>query len=208
MTDPSTILDLLDKLSKIAERGLEYKSTRKVLEMETNELGCLVEQIEQYAKEKDVKSEEIEKLKKIIEANKEVLSKYKIHWWNFFLAPFYQKKLDGKNQEVLRFCSVQLQLQMAKDLKKVLSKWNDEDDGDSQRSRTQTFKSSLGTFPEFTVGLDGPFMMELKYKLLHGDDKVLNLHGLPGSGKTTLAKILYHDPQVKGNHFNKSRIER
>ncbi|XP_028756308.1 probable disease resistance protein At5g66890 [Neltuma alba] len=98
-----------------------------------------------------------------------------------------------------------MQTQIARDLKRALSKLSSDDNSPgnqstssqaSKRIRTRTFKGNE-RFPEFTVGLDGPFMKELKSKLLHGDEQVLNLHGLAGSGKTTLAKILCHDPQVK-----------
>ncbi|KAI9110443.1 hypothetical protein K1719_018603 [Acacia pycnantha] len=102
-----------------------------------------------------------------------------------------------------------MQTQIAGDLKRVLYKLSSVDDDrnslrsesissrESKRIRTQTFKGGLEIFPEFTVGLDGPVMKELKSKLLHGDEQVLNLYGLAGSGKTTLAKKLCHGPQVK-----------
>ncbi|XP_054784956.1 probable disease resistance protein At5g66900 isoform X2 [Prosopis cineraria] len=211
MADPSILLELGDKLLKVAERGLTYKSTREILKSTIEDLGPLVEQIGQCVNQNDLQSEEIEKLKKIIEANKEVLDKYKIRRWKFFVAPYFQKKLDEEYQSLRRYCSVQMQMQIARDLNKILSKLSSDDNSlrnqsfspqGSKRIRTQTFKGNLEIFPEFTVGLDGPFMKELKSKLLHGDEQVLNLYGLAGSGKSTLAKKLCHDPQVKDKFKN------
>ncbi|XP_054784909.1 putative disease resistance protein At5g47280 isoform X1 [Prosopis cineraria] len=57
--------------------------------------------------------------------------------------------------------------------------------------------------PEFVVGLDGTFASNLKFKLLNvGGPRVLNLSGLAGSGKTTLAKKLCLDQQVKEKFRN------
>ncbi|KAK4267309.1 hypothetical protein QN277_024107 [Acacia crassicarpa] len=214
MADPSTILELAEKISDITGRGMEYKSTRELLESTNKDLGPLLEQIRQYTEENDLPTDEIEKLRKVMEANKEVLDKCKIRRWNFWLAPYFQRKLDEEYQAIQRYCSVQMQTQIARDLKRVLSKLSSDDDDrnslrsesissrESKRIRTQTFKGDLEIFPEFTVGLDGPFMKEVKTKLLHGDDQVLNLYGLAGSGKTTLAKKLCHDPQVKDKFKN------
>lgn len=214
MGDFSTLVDLVEKVSSIAGTSMEYKSTREVLESTTKDLGPLVEEIGQYVKENDIDSEEIEKLKKIVEANQEVLKKYKINGLNFLLAPYFQRKLDEEYQTLQRYCSVQMQTQIARDLKRVLSMLSADEDGDdyesslrsrsfshrgAKRIRRQTFKGSFENFPEFTVGLDGPFMKDLKTRLLHGDEQVLNLHGLAGSGKTTIARKLCHDLQVKGN---------
>ncbi|KAI9074881.1 hypothetical protein K1719_043189 [Acacia pycnantha] len=146
----------------------------------------------------------------VIEANREVLDKYKIcRRWNFWLAPYFQRKLDEEYQSLQRDCSIQMQTQIARDLKRVLYKLSSDDDDrnslrsesissrESKRIRTQTFKGDLEIFPEFTVGLDGPVMKELKSKLLHGDEQVLNLYGLAGSGKTTLAKNFVMVPKSK-----------
>lgn len=211
MADPSFLLEVGGKVSKVVERGLQYKSTREILKSINEDLGPLVEQIGQYVNQNDPQTEEIEKLRNIIEANKEVLDKYKIRWWNFLAAPYFQRKLDEKYQSLLRYCSVQMQVQIARDVNKIVSKLSSDDNclrsqsfspQGSKRIRAQTFKSNLEIFPEFTVGLDGPFMKQLKSKLLHGDEQVLNLYGLAGSGKTTLAKKLCHDPQVKDKFKN------
>ncbi|KAI9109419.1 hypothetical protein K1719_019473 [Acacia pycnantha] len=204
MVDPSTLLRLGAKVSDFAAKSLKYKSTREILESTTKDLGPLVEEIGECVKDDDLQSEEIEGLKKVIKASQEVLDKYKIHWWNFFLSSCFQAKIDSRFQTLQSYCSIQVHVQILRDFKKILYKGSSDDNSQStspQRStmiRTQTFEVNVEILPEFTVGLNGPFMTELKSKLLHGNEQVLNLYGLAGSGKTTLAKKLYHDLQVKG----------
>lgn len=52
--------------------------------------------------------------------------------------------------------------------------------------------------PRFTVGLDA-HLKELKMKLLKDGVSMLVLTAPGGCGKTTLANMLYHDQDVKGN---------
>ena len=52
-------------------------------------------------------------------------------------------------------------------------------------------------FPEFVVGLDEP-LEELKLVLLKDGVSVLVLSAPGGCGKTTLAKMLCHDAQIRG----------
>lgn len=114
MADPSTILEFAEKISDITGRGMEYKSTRELLESTNKDLGPLLEQIRQYTEENDLPTDEIEKLRKVIEANQEVLDKCKIRGWNFWLAPYFQRKLDEEYQAIHRYCSVQMQTQIAR----------------------------------------------------------------------------------------------
>ncbi|KAI9109415.1 hypothetical protein K1719_019469 [Acacia pycnantha] len=218
MVDAALALELAEIASGVVEKGLKYKSTREMLKSTTKDLGPVVQQIEQSMKEMDQPSEEIEKLKEIMAANHEVLGNIQIHWWNCCLAPCFQGKLDEEYQSLVRYSSVQVQMHMLRDVKTILSKLSTRDDDDNRRRQAitvqetrdisitttpTTFKDDdaddvVGMFPEFTVGLDGPLMKQLKDKLINGDDQVLNLYGFTGSGKTTLAKILCRHPQVKG----------
>ena len=51
--------------------------------------------------------------------------------------------------------------------------------------------------PPLTVGLDIP-LQELKMRLFRDDSSVIVVSAPGGCGKTTLAKMLCHDHQVKG----------
>ncbi|XP_054783431.1 probable disease resistance protein At5g66900 [Prosopis cineraria] len=219
MVDAALLLELGEIASRVVEKGLKYNSTRETLKSTTKDLAPVVQQIEQSMKEMDHPTEEVEKLKEMLAANHEVLGKIQIHWWNCCLAPCFQGKLDEEYQSLVRYSSVQVQIHMLRDVKKILSKLSPHDVDDQRRQAitaqdqtrdmtpTPTFKDDdddddLEIFPEFTVGMDGPFVNELKYKLLNGNEQVLNLYGLTGSGKTTLAKKLCRDPLVRGKFKN------
>jgi len=55
--------------------------------------------------------------------------------------------------------------------------------------------------PEFSVGLDEP-LSKVKMDLLNGPKSIIELTGLGGSGKTTLATVLCWDEQIKGKCFS------
>ena len=50
---------------------------------------------------------------------------------------------------------------------------------------------------DFVVGFDEP-LRELKLKILEGQEQVVVISAPGGCGKTTLAKMVCHDPQIKG----------
>jgi len=56
---------------------------------------------------------------------------------------------------------------------------------------------SIPKLPEFRFGLENS-VYELKKRLLHKDVPLLGVVGMGGSGKTTLAIAICHDPEVQG----------
>ncbi|XP_028779381.1 uncharacterized protein LOC114735794 [Neltuma alba] len=114
--------------------------------------------------------------------------------WNFLCFPYYQKKLQERDESLRRTLSVDVQAQMARDVKEILKKMTDLPMSPSEQSGLL-----YGTpeNPDFTVGLD-KLLNQLKFDLLKGSDPFLNLTGFGGSGKTTLAKKLCWDPVVLG----------
>ncbi|KAI9109506.1 hypothetical protein K1719_019560 [Acacia pycnantha] len=75
MVDAALLLELGEIASGVVEKGLKYKRTREMLKSTAKDLDLVVQQIEQFMKEMDERIEEIEKLKEILAANHEVLSK-------------------------------------------------------------------------------------------------------------------------------------
>ncbi|KAK4267303.1 hypothetical protein QN277_024101 [Acacia crassicarpa] len=198
----------------VVGRGLEYNSTRDNLEAAVNDLSPMVDQIEDSMKEMNLSTKHVRKLKKLLEKNRDDLKNNQIKWYNWVLAPISQWKLSREHAALERFVSVQTQLQMFQLLVKILFTLSPQ--GQSHESAHNSDRTTFDNrfaerFPRFTVGLDGNSMQELKAILLghdlkvQGELQVLNLYGIPGSGKTTMAEALCRDRQVQGN-FNQNII--
>ncbi|XP_028789775.1 probable disease resistance protein At5g66900 [Neltuma alba] len=187
----------------IVTRGLEYNSTRESLEATVTDLSPVVEGIEDSLKRLDlpIGLKHVQELKKLLAKNTEAIGKLKIHWWNCVLAPWYQQKLQKEGANLERFASVQTQIHIFHLLTEILSVLSSKGPPSlaPPTNYAHKFADPLDErFPKFTVGLDGDSMQELKKNLLTGKEQVINLYGMPGSGKTTMAQKLCRDPQVQG----------
>ncbi|KAI9109581.1 hypothetical protein K1719_019635 [Acacia pycnantha] len=209
IADFGGIWGLAKDFTAVVQDGLEYSSTCKDVEATVENLSPMVEKIEQDMKRIGLPTEQVEKLKEELAENKKALAKYKIGLPNFFCAPAFNTKLSQGLTSIEGFLSNDIQLVMLQYLVDILSILKAQ--GGSSLASTQIsaqntciagthrFKDRCLDFSyKFTVGLDGDSMKSLKFKLLHGDEKVMNLYGLPGSGKTTLATKLCLDDLVKG----------
>ncbi|XP_028756306.1 probable disease resistance protein At5g66900 isoform X2 [Neltuma alba] len=187
----------------IVTRGLEYNGTRESLEATVNDLSPVVERIEDSLTRLDlpIQLKHVQKLKKLLAKNAEAIGKHKIHWWNCVLAPWYQQKLEKEAADLERFASAQTQIHMFHLLTKILSVLSSKGPPSLGRRTNYAYRFADPLderFPKFTVGLDGDSMQELRKNLLTGKEQVINLYGMPGSGKTTMAQKLCRDPQVQG----------
>ncbi|KAK4267304.1 hypothetical protein QN277_024102 [Acacia crassicarpa] len=187
--------DLVKDALRVVGKGLEYKSTRNNLEAAVKNLTPRVDEIEHSMKRMNLSTELIEELKDILAKNREALGKNKIHWWNCFLAPLSQVKLSKEHTSLERYFSVQTQLQMFQLLLKILVVVSPQC---PNNDRTVMLKDDERLPPRFIVGLDGRYMEEMKDKLLDAHEQVLNLYGLPGSGKTTMARKLCKNLEDEG----------
>ena len=112
----------------------------------------------------------------------------KIRWWNYLFKVYYSPKLIELENEIIRFCQIDLQLCNTMNGLRILEMVNKKVD------------SSFGTVSgsqDLTVGLDMP-MKELKTLLLKEEVKLLLLTAPGGCGKTTLVKMLCQDKEIKG----------
>ncbi|KAK1383342.1 RPW8 domain-containing protein [Heracleum sosnowskyi] len=137
-------------------------------------------------------------------AKKLVAKCSKIPWWEAYKLYVYSKKLEELDKSIARFFSIEVQgfvavngLKVAVGVKEV----NEKLDLILDRSNISVSGfSSWGSVPglrDQVIGFDEP-LKDLK-KMLLKDKKIVTLISAPGGcGKTTLAKMLCQDPEIKG----------
>ncbi|KAF5961225.1 hypothetical protein HYC85_002434 [Camellia sinensis] len=127
----------------------------------------------------------------------------KIHWWNCCKKSLYTIKLKDLEQSIVTFFQIEAQAQMSMDSRRILVVVNEVDE---KLERMNTFggggwgcngKGIAGWcevpgVPNFVVGFEEP-LQELKTM-----NKVVAISALGGCGKSTLAKMLCRDKEIKG----------
>lgn len=71
--------------------------------------------------------------------------------------------------------------------------------GATAAQQSDSFKSQVPAMPNEVVGLYKP-VNDVKQILMKRDVSIIGITGMGGSGKTTLASALCHDPGVQGNN--------
>ncbi|KAM0000746.1 putative powdery mildew resistance protein, RPW8 [Helianthus debilis subsp. tardiflorus] len=125
-----------------------------------------------------------------------VLKCSKIKCWNVYKKFVHANKLIRLDHELLRFFQAELQDNLSVKFRgldlggEVVS---------SVTKRAGGFSNSCNVpgLPDVIVGLDSHFK-EVKRMLLKDDIQVLTVSAPGGCGKTTLAKMLCHDNDIKG----------
>ncbi|CAN0913913.1 Probable disease resistance protein At5g66900, partial [Linum grandiflorum] len=139
------------------------------------------------------KRSEFDPLIKDIEDGVQLVRKCsKIRWYTFWKRPRYRDQLVSLDESVKEFCGKILQLQQARDIKEVLVGVN--------QIVARKPRGLRGYFvPEAIpnpVGFGAP-LGEVKFELCKDGISLLVVSAPPGCGKTTLAKLLCNDKDVK-----------
>ncbi|KAI7741700.1 hypothetical protein M8C21_030471 [Ambrosia artemisiifolia] len=124
----------------------------------------------------------------------------RIKCWNVRKKYRYTKKLIRLDEELLRFFQIEALANVAKTTMMNLIGTNELNDKFDRLHLTGGgFLGSCNVpgLPEFIVGLDQHLTI-LKRTLLKDDTRLLVISAPGGFGKTTLAKMLCHDPEIKG----------
>uniref|UniRef100_A0A7N0T9P6 RPW8 domain-containing protein n=1 Tax=Kalanchoe fedtschenkoi TaxID=63787 RepID=A0A7N0T9P6_KALFE len=200
--------ELLKSVILIYKRARAFKSRLEQLESNLKSLIPRCMEIEELYRRLG-RYHEIEDFARLLNKGKGLVEKCtKLHPLNIYMRPKFSRDLQKLDNKIAHFCSVDLQLQntstmlrnsivndqISKKFDTLLSIGRSSMNENGYELR---FSYSPQRPPSFTVGLEEP-LRELKIKLLKDTETMYVLCAPGGCGKTTLAKILCHDLEIKG----------
>jgi hypothetical protein len=199
------------------QNARQFVPTLEMNDQTLKALTPLAKQIEHFNNvlgnpRKDMLPTHVREGKKLVRKCKKKLSP-----WKFLCFSHYQTKLKNKEEALKRHLNVVVQAEMKSDLLEVktdlkllkeffmtMRMRTDNLCGDQIRGLSGSNSQIWGLWgvpeePGQFVGMDQP-LNNLKIELIKDGFSVLVLTGLFGSGKTTLAKKLCWDSQIKGTN--------
>lgn len=177
--------ELLKKIIEMIEKAHKSRFRLQIFRLTLKDSTSLVEDIKNLNDHLDQPREEIEKLIQEKDAGDELVGKSrKIRFWKF-LVKYLSFSSRGENNKMVT--DVKETLKEVREILKTMSKDNSEHE----------ITCSPPQNTEIVIGMEEPWL-RLKMEVLKDGASTLELTGLPGSGKTTLARKLCSDDQVKG----------
>ncbi|XP_028769740.1 probable disease resistance protein At4g33300 [Neltuma alba] len=225
------MLVLVKNALSISNEVQGYINSRERLMSATKRLGAVIQQTEQGMRGMDHRDMDrltqlVKNLKGLNEANQEVLDKNEVLWWNFCLLSCFRSKHEDTFLsflssimldvvQVMGGCLIELESRLTNDGSLTMAVPAQETDSNIRpifqtkavpAQETDSIIRPMFTKVTVKLGSQSHTMDKLKIMLL--DDRgsqTLNLYGLPGSGKTTLAENLCQDKEVR-DYFKDSII--
>ncbi|KAL4632021.1 hypothetical protein ACB092_04G021800 [Castanea dentata] len=196
---------LYDTVKDVVGKVRMFKPILEDLESTLNNLAPMVEEIRQLSEQLDLPEVKTKRLMERMEEGAKLVRKcLKIRWWNSCFKVGYSTELKELDEEIRRFCQVDLQVHNTRNVLKTLEQLAEETvrfcQVDMQVHSTrngQRVRCTVRDPPDFTVGLDMP-MKELKTLLLKEEVQLLLLTAPGECGKTTLVQMLCQDDQIRG----------
>ena len=195
---------LRETVKDVVSKARQFKRILKSLDSTLDLLADTVKKIELSNQQRGRAVEKTQSLIEEMRKGEELVHKCsEIPWWNLVLMVKYSSKLSKLEEDISRFCQVDLQLHGARARLEILERTiHIGQRMDSIRSaETPKVSFAVREPPNFTVGLDIP-MKELKTLLLKEEVKLLLLTAPGGCGKTTLVQMPCQDDQIKGAPFS------
>ncbi|KAK7406591.1 hypothetical protein VNO78_08219 [Psophocarpus tetragonolobus] len=203
--------ELLKGAITIVKKGREFRGTLESNIETLNSLAPQVEEMKRYNKMLDRPIEEIERLERHMRDGEELVRKCsKMGMRRFFSFPKYQAKLRKRDDALQKHLSVNVSAENKRDLMEIVAKVTKildilAEKEDPRQYQGYQLRGLCGAPQEpECLGMDEP-LAKLRIDLLKPGLSVLVLTGLGGSGKSTMAKKLCWDLQVRakfgGNIF-------
>ncbi len=207
---------LYDAVKDVRSKVVKFKSILEILESTLDNLAPVVRDINQLNEKLDKNKKETDRLIEVMKEGKELVDKcleireWKWNWKYCYKAYCYSSKLRRLDNDIFKFCNVNLQLQIARNGLQTLQKVSSIEESVvllrekiiQEPTPTPVVSCAARAPPKFAVGLDIP-MKELKTLLLKKEVQLLlvTAPGAGGCGKTTLVQMLCQDEQIKGTPF-------
>ncbi|GMP28093.1 hypothetical protein CsSME_00003778 [Camellia sinensis var. sinensis] len=175
--------------------AVQFKSTLTSLRSRLNQISPMLEEIDNLNRKLGRSEQDTEMFTNRLKEGLHFKSLYTI-------------KLKDLEQSIVTFFQIEAQAQMSMDSRRILVVVNEVDE---KLERMNTFggggwgcngKGIAGWcevpgVPNFVVGFEEP-LQELKTMVLEGGEQVVAISALGGCGKSTLAKMLCRDKEIKG----------
>ncbi|KAF2283676.1 hypothetical protein GH714_013761 [Hevea brasiliensis] len=200
--------ELLKAVVKARNRALMFNTILKRMESTLKSIIPVIKEIEELNKVLDRPKQEMGQIMEQIKKGEElVLECSGIHWLACWKRPKYAGKLIKLEKSLKSFFEIVMQAQQARDGKETLLEVKDlrmdlkRLDLNVKTSRAHNVNGYIAplVLPEpliNPIGLEVP-LRELKMELFNDKVSMVVLSAPPGCGKTTLAKLLCHDKEVK-----------
>ncbi|EEF40015.1 Disease resistance protein ADR1, putative [Ricinus communis] len=201
--------ELLEAVLRAKNRTFMFKSILKRMECTLETVTPIVKEIEELNKVLDRRNEEMGIIMKEIRKGKKLVLECSGMQWYYacWRTPKYAGKLIKLEKSLKLFFQIVMQAQRARDGKEALLEMKDLRmdlkrlglNANNKRAHSVNGYSPPLVIPEpptNPVGLKVP-LEELKMELFNDGASIVVLSAPPGCGKTTLAKLLCHDEQVK-----------
>ncbi|CAL5369541.1 unnamed protein product [Camellia sinensis] len=201
--------ELLQAVDNGIINAVQFKSTLTSLRSRLNQLSPMLEEIDNLNRKLGRSEQDTEMFTNSLKKGLHFVNKCeKIPWWNYFKKSFYTNKLKGLEQYIVMFFQIEAQAQMSMDSRRILMGVRGVDEklermntsgggGSSCNGKGIAGWCEVPGVPNFVVGFEDP-LQELKTMVLEGGEQVVAISALGGCGKSTLAKMLCRDKEIKG----------
>ncbi|KAG5535659.1 hypothetical protein RHGRI_023426 [Rhododendron griersonianum] len=200
--------ELLKAVEEVTTKTVEFKPLLNRLKSTLNQITPIIEDIEKLNRVLDRPNIETEMFTdKLKEGKRLVLKCAGVRWWNLYAKPLHAKRLIAFDNSLVRFFQIDVTAQISRDSKKILEAVN-RIDGKVERVGTMVGGGvcdnngfvrccSVPRVRGFVVGLEEP-VREVKVMVVSGGEQVVMVSAPGGCGKTTLAKMVCHDEEIRG----------
>ncbi|PSS21335.1 Disease resistance protein [Actinidia chinensis var. chinensis] len=191
--------EFLRAVEDVVKKTANFNSILKQLQSTLDRVTPTIEDIEKLNRLLDRPERETAMFTDRLQGGQSLVLKCaKVRSWNYCAKYLYARKLMALEKSLLKFFQIEAAAQSCRDNKNVLVVVKSMD---SKLDRMGTMGGFGGccdvpSVRDFVVGFDEP-LRELKLKILEGQEQVVVISAPGGCGKTTLAKMVCHDPQIK-----------